>query len=342
MYKFLPVILGIALLTVAALPQAEAMPVPFPLLLKPPCPEVSVEEINSKLSLLAKEKSSILTGIQKMKEKLSRAEQAVKEGRKPDFKGLKPKGNVGAERSEDYLKDHPYIQNLFDEHEAQYQPYNWLDSLDAVYMMLRYGARGFILNEIERSEHYIQDLDDEKERLNGCLNLHEAKRNNDQPDCPSGAYLVACDPGMGGEPPFISDAMQPGQGFQQGAPWGSDNQPPTEPTEPGRPQGPYGTGPPTGPTEPGQPPPGGYPPYQCGYPGYPPCPPGYSPPYDPTKPPWWEGLIPPSKAGMPPKPTPPMGPAPSCGPATSCICAGGGIGHIPCDKSKGSCHCGAG
>jgi hypothetical protein len=40
------------------------------------------------------------------------------------------------------------------------------------------------------------------------------------------------------------------------------------------------------------------------------------------------------------KPGKPMGPA--CGPATSCRCAGGGMGHIPCDKSKGACHCGEG
>jgi hypothetical protein len=40
------------------------------------------------------------------------------------------------------------------------------------------------------------------------------------------------------------------------------------------------------------------------------------------------------------KPAKPSGPA--CGPATSCRCANGGMGHIPCDKSKGACHCGAG
>jgi RHS repeat-associated protein len=32
----------------------------------------------------------------------------------------------------------------------------------------------------------------------------------------------------------------------------------------------------------------------------------------------------------------------TCGPATSCRCAGGAMGHIPCDKSKGACHCGPG
>jgi hypothetical protein len=38
----------------------------------------------------------------------------------------------------------------------------------------------------------------------------------------------------------------------------------------------------------------------------------------------------------------PVGPA--CGPATQgkCTCPGGAKGHIPCDKSKGKCHCGAG
>jgi RHS repeat-associated protein len=44
-------------------------------------------------------------------------------------------------------------------------------------------------------------------------------------------------------------------------------------------------------------------------------------------------------AGPPGKP---MGPQPACGPATSCRCAGGGMGHIPCDKAKGACHCGEG
>jgi hypothetical protein len=50
-----------------------------------------------------------------------------------------------------------------------------------------------------------------------------------------------------------------------------------------------------------------------------------------------------SSGGMgdkPAKPAKPMGPA--CGPTTKCRCAGGGMGHIPCDKSKGACHCGKG
>jgi hypothetical protein len=41
----------------------------------------------------------------------------------------------------------------------------------------------------------------------------------------------------------------------------------------------------------------------------------------------------------------PASPSPSgatCGPMTSCKCAGGAKGHIPCDKSKGACHCGPG
>ena len=41
------------------------------------------------------------------------------------------------------------------------------------------------------------------------------------------------------------------------------------------------------------------------------------------------------------KPGKPMGPGPACGPMTSCTCKGGGKGHIPCDKAKGACHCGA-
>jgi hypothetical protein len=143
-----------------------------------------------------------------------------------------------------------------------------------------------------------------------------------------GGYQAGPDPGMGGETPSIPGAAGAGGTFQGGAPWGPGQEPPTEPTEPGQPQGPYGTGPPTGPGQPGatgpQPPPGGY---QCGYPGYPPCPPGYSPPYDPSgEPPWWQGLIPPEEPG---KPTPPMG-----GP-------GPGGCPPPCHIKPGTnqCHC---
>ncbi|MBI4381147.1 MAG: hypothetical protein HY574_08135 [candidate division NC10 bacterium] len=81
-----------------------------------------------------------------------------------------------------------------------------------------------------------------------------------------------------------------------------------------------------------------------------PCPPMGRPPSDSRIP--WQGLVPhgggggggptpPSGGGAGGGPKPPMGPKPSCGPATSCRCAGGGIGHIPCDRSKGPCHCGA-
>lgn len=103
------------------------------------------------------------------------------------------------------------------------------------------------------------------------------------------------------------------------------------------------------------------------------CPPTSTRP--PGRPPTWDSLLPPRSPaqpgaggdGMPPKPAtgstpatagtqkpttpvagtqPPKPPAggggATCGPMTSCQCAGGGKGHIPCDKDKGPCHCGAG
>lgn len=96
---------------------------------------------------------------------------------------------------------------------------------------------------------------------------------------------------------------------------------------------------------------------------YGPCPSPHLPPpmvggspHDPRTP--WQGLVPrgggaggehgggghskPPKAGTPggSGPKPPTQPKPACGPATVCTCANGATGHIPCDKSKGKCHCG--
>ncbi len=118
-------------------------------------------------------------------------------------------------------------------------------------------------------------------------------------------YDPTKDPGTGGGPPNIPGAMQSGQEFQGGAPWGSAQQPPIGPTQPGQPQPPSYTAPepqPPGPS--GTPPP--YPGYACGSPGYPPCPPGYYPPVGPYggEPPVqvpWQGLVPPpSEPGKPP------------------------------------------
>ena len=137
-------------------------------------------------------------------------------------------------------------------------------------------------------------------------------------------YDPTKDPGMGGGPPNIPGAMQSGQEFQGGAPWGSGQQPATGPTQPGQPQPPSYTAPepqPPGPS--GTPPP--YPGYACGSPGYPPCPPGYYPPVGPYGggPPVqvpWEGLVP---SGKPP--------------------TGGGGGPCPpgCHLKPGTnqCHC---
>lgn len=103
--KLLPVLMGMVLLIVMATPRVEALPVPFPLFIKD-C-EQDVGELQSNLSMLAKEKSIFLTAVQKMKEILSQAE---KEQREPDPKLLKPKGDVWGARSEDYQKDSPYIK----------------------------------------------------------------------------------------------------------------------------------------------------------------------------------------------------------------------------------------
>lgn len=77
---------------------------------------------------------------------------------------------------------------------------------------------------------------------------------------------------------------------------------------------------------------------------YGPCPSPYvkpptagGPPHDPRVP--WQELVPPSVGGGP---KPSTHPKPACGPTTVCTCPGGKVGHIPCDKSKGSCHCGGG
>jgi hypothetical protein len=50
----------------------------------------------------------------------------------------------------------------------------------------------------------------------------------------------------------------------------------------------------------------------------------------------------PGPTAQPAGPPTPLGPTSACGPGTSCRCAGGGMGHIPCDKAKGACHCGGG
>jgi len=180
-----------------------------------------------------------------------------------------------------------------------------------------------------------------------------------------GGYDPTKDPGMGGEPPNIPGAGQ--QPFTGGVPAGGPTsgatggqvveQPGLKPPPPG----PGGTG------TPGQPPQQGIVCYsemtkEYFTIPYGPCPPPHMKPPtgataggEPGRTPW-QGLIPPEGSppmgpkppmGKPPMAKPPMGPKPppgggGCGPATSCTCAGGGMGHIPCDKSKGACHCGGG
>ncbi len=100
--------------------------------------------------------------------------------------------------------------------------------------------------------------------------------------------------------------------------------------------------------------------YPCGVVPYPPCPPGVEAGGSGVQIPF-QGLLPPrggmtggghgggSSGGTGAGPAPGAGTShpsptggPTCGPATHCTCAGGGSGHIPCDPTKGACHCGGG
>jgi len=329
MRRFVLIMLRIALLSVVAIPQAEAMPLlpPVPLIFMPPdCGQESLGEMESKLQMLRTEKQRRLTVNRQLREEMDRA---VREQREPDIKKTRDVlSTATGQRGRGYYERPQYIRDMVDSFDAL-TPYNVFDAFDLAQKTARMGiARAHYENEIERNNVFIEILEGDEQLILRCLRLSYAMRPNSQPTCPAnalaGGYLVACDPGMGDAPPFISDAMQSGQGFQRGAPWGSDQQPPTGPTEPGQPQPPTYTGaePPPGPQPPG------YPPYQCGYPGYPPCPPGYSPPYDPSGKPPWEALIPPSEPG---KPKPPTG-------------GSGGPCLPPCHIKPGTniCHCGGG
>ena len=194
----------------------------------------------------------------------------------------------------------------------------------------------------------------------------------------AGGYDPTKDPGMGGKPPDITGATQAGAqgagggrqpGDTAGTPppgLGGGEVTPLPLTEPP-------TDAPPGGREP-QPAPGGgwwcyaAPTQEWYQVPMGPCPPSsWKPPRGPaTKDPAvrvphdtlqrdpGKGDKPTGKPGKPlgPKPSPgtadkpagkpgkPLGP--TCGPGTSCRCAGGGMGHIPCDKSKGACHCGEG
>ncbi len=142
----------------------------------------------------------------------------------------------------------------------------------------------------------------------------QTRDNRSTPPAPGGSR-AGSDPGMGGGPPNIPGAVQSGQEFQEGAPWGSGRQPATGPTQPVQPQ-------PSGYTGTGtQQQPGAQPPGAAGtaqpYPGYP----GYPPPLG-------GGFTPPSWEGLAPSGKPPMG--------------GGGECKPPCHIAKdgsGRCHC---
>jgi hypothetical protein len=162
------------------------------------------------------------------------------------------------------------------------------------------------------------------------------------------AYNPHGDPGMGGAAPDRRGAAAAGQGYEQGGPGAGK---PLTTGALGRGQVVEQPGlnpPPPGPGDTGT----------AGQPSasdlwcysektkefyrfpYGPCPPPYMQPpasttttAEPGDGTSWQGLVPPKGK--------PMGPQHACGPATSCRCAGGGMGHIPCDKAKGACHCGA-
>ena len=198
------------------------------------------------------------------------------------------------------------------------------------------------------------------------------------PQGSGGGYDPTKDPGMGGKPPDITGATQAGAqgagggrqpGDTAGTPppgLGGGEVTPLPPTEPP-------TDAPSGGREP-QPAPGGgwwcyaAPTQEWYQVPMGPCPPSsWKPPRGPaTKDPAvrvphdtlqrdpGKGDKPTGKPGKPLGQKPSPGPADkptgkpgkpqgaTCGPATSCRCAGGGMGHIPCDKSKGACHCGEG
>jgi hypothetical protein len=196
----------------------------------------------------------------------------------------------------------------------------------------------------------------------------------------AGGYDPTKDPGMGGKPPDIAGATQAGapragggrspddkgDTSSQGLGGGEVTRiPPVEP--------PPSTDAPSGGREPQPVPGGGWRCYSASTQEW------YQVPMGPCPPPSWkpprgpspedpgvrvphDTLQPGSGMGDKPggKPGKPMGPGtspspaapsagksgqptgPACGPMTSCTCKGGGKGHIPCDKSKGACHCGAG
>ena len=209
----------------------------------PGCPE-TLEELQEKLRIIQDWKNRQAVNIEKMKAELAKAKA---ENRAPDVSKI---GNVLATasgaRSQTYQEAPPYIKAAIEKVEKNpiINLMGVAGLMGGVSTSVEEGkvttAQAHYSVEIKRTAFLKRFLEADEKRVLKCI---EEKRKKAASDCPPGAYQVACDPGMGDEPPFISDAIQPGQGFQGGSPWGSDHEPPTGPTEPGQPQPPDYAGP---------------------------------------------------------------------------------------------------
>jgi hypothetical protein len=182
----------------------------------------------------------------------------------------------------------------------------------------------------------------------------------------AGGYDPTKDPGMGGKPPDIAGATQAGAQRAGGGHPPKQDTPPQglgggEVTSIPAAEPPPSTGAPPGGWEPQPAPGGGWWCYSAQTQEWYQVPMGPCPPSS-SRPPRGPSSADPSvrvphdtlqrdpgmadkpagKPGKSSEPSPPLGPTSACGPGTSCRCAGGGMGHIPCDKSKGACHCGGG
>lgn len=288
------------------------------------CPE-PLEELQKKQQMLRDWINRQTENIQKMKAELTKAKA---ENRAPDVGKL---GNVLATasgaRSKEYDQAPPYIKAQIEKVEKNpiLSLIGVAGLMGGVSTSIEEGkittAQAHYSVEIKRTGFLKRFLEGEEKRVLKCI---EEKKKKAGTDCPSGAYLVACDPGMGGEPPFISDANQ--QGFGGGIP-------PDEPTsgaagggepveQPGSKPGQTETG---GPGTSGQ---GAPPGYWCYSKTtkewylipYGPCPPSdMKPTGDPSVRIPWEGLAPPPST---------VGTGGGCPPGC----------HIK--PATGKCHCG--
>ena len=335
---------------------------------KPECPE-SLEDLEQKLQVLQEWKARQEENIRKMKEELALAKA---ENRAPDVSKI---GNVMANaagaRSKEYQQAPPYIQALVEKVEKNplINAFGVLGLMGGISSNIKEGevttAQAHYSVEIKRTGFLKRFMESDAKRVQKCIEQKKGTKSECPPDAGSGGYLIACDPGMGDGEPVISDADPPGFGGgfpPEGPTSGAAGDGPTV-DQPGHAPPPGGAG---GAPPPGQTPPQGIWCYDektkdwymilagtCPSSGVKPT--GVQMPWDtvPTGDTPSKGGKPSAGGGGKPtpgggKPTPGGGGKPpptgggGCGPGTSCTCAGGGIGHIPCDTSKGSCHCGGG